>query len=843
MSVPNYFWRIKLYFEGGFFVSIWDEETPRGQLKEREIFPIDGYPFQTGFYSVTGNHGSIGFYTEDKPDGAHRLFFHENTTYRWRIEHPTKICPHGFDKVAGSLKNTTKSGRSVLWRAIGLENEPFGEFRVSNYLGTANIKFPSWPHPIYFEIQSEKIRYHEDYRNMVTDVGRHCAQLLLDWETPTSFKLENDCTKDSKGLLEKFFYLRHALANDLLEIHFENIVNQPHAMLLKEDVWVPAGLASCSKFASQPLKYGRNWLPTEEKGVFRVSGLTPAEMIHERKYESYDTPPNRFILFALNEFREVCDEVLEKFSQNHGPAYKEALEMRNKLDTILTKPFFADVGDLNRIPYENQTLQRRAGYRDILSAWLLLQNAVRLNWPGKDDFYDGTNRDAATLYEFWLYFVLREVLQKDMGMREIRSGAVKAGGAAPFCDRGINRINLQRGKESVSVYEWEGKDCAKVRVHLYYNRSFSRHVGHKDESDGVVRSYRSDPKKPGSYSRIFRPDFTLVFFPVQHGVGLKVPAAEEKAEEQNAIGYLHFDAKYRIEDLTEALGEDEEKETDKAKERFLDDERDETKARNTYRRGDLYKMHTYNDAIHRTAGSYVFYPGRGNEGKTEFCRYEEIVPGVGAFRMVPCNPAADGTEDANAKSSRFILRQFIENVLRHHANRFSRDFRIRHWTGRILGETTALYGGSSSPDIPLGRSPAADAGCLLGYVRPEDEKLLKAKKVFYFHAVEKFGGKPVEFPFNTTGVKYFWGHNKKKTLSWLGEILSIELVHVDKVRAFSGRKRKDHKSEYYYLVRMMKTIENAPEVSVHGLTDVRSGKTRIYPISELFSRESVLISP
>lgn len=859
MAVPLFFRKISFEIDDGFFFLLWDEDTPSTHLQQREIPALEEYPPLSGAGSGEGRSGSIGIYCDEKPEGAHRLFFYENTTYRWRIEHTSKKTLPRYDEVGGSLRDSPKGGRNVLWRRIGLENEPFGEFRVSNYLGTASIHLPYWPSPIYFEIQSRKINYHEDYRNMVADVGRHCAQLLLDWETPTSFRLESDATKDSMGMLEKFFFLRHALANDLLEIHFENIANRPHAKLLKEDAWMPAGLANCPKFASHPLKYGRNWRPTDDEGVFQVSGLTPAEMLHERKYESYDTPPNRFIRFALNEFRDVCEQVMERFGQEQGTAYKEAADLRDKLDTVLAKPFFDDVGDLNRIPFENQTLQRRDGYRDILSAWLLLQNAAKLNWPGKDDFYNGNNRDAATLYEFWLYFVLREVLQKEMGMKEFRLQSGKNGLASPFRDNGINGINLKRGEESVSVYEWEANDCPKVRVHLYYNRSFSRQVGPKDQSDGLVKSYRSDPKKPGSYSRIFRPDFSLVFFPASYASGGKASVAEdeEKAEKENAIGFLHFDAKYRIEDLTEALGMDEEKNSEKDRKRFLDDERDETKAGNTYRRGDLYKMHTYNDAIRRTAGSYVFYPGKGNEGKTEFCRYEEIVPGVGAFRMLPTRPDPDRKEHTDAQSSRLVLKQFLVDVLRHHSNRFSRDFRIRHWTGTILGETAALYGGSTNPEIPIGMEPAADAGCLLGYVRPEDEKLFKSEKFFYFHAVERPGAKPVEFPIvqktsgsspkkeaykgqNVPAVKYFWGHNKRKTLSWLCEVDSIKLVHVSDICKITGRKRKEHKAEYYYLVRWKDEDRGAPEVSVQGLADVRSGKIKILPISELFSRGPVL---
>jgi hypothetical protein len=96
---------------------------------------------------------------------------------------------------------------------------------------------------------------------------------------------------------------------------------------------------------------------------------------------------------------------------------------------------------------------------------------------------------------------------------------------------------------------------------------------------------------------------------------------------------------------------------------------------------------------------------------------------------------------------------------------------------------------------------------------------------------------------NVPLVKYFWGHNKRQTLSWLCEIDSIKLVHASDICITTGRKRKDHKAEYYYLVRWKKDEKVAPVVSVQGLADLRSGKIKILLISELFSRGPVLSGP
>ena len=72
---------------------------------------------------------------------------------------------------------------------------------------------------------------------------------------------------------------------------------------------------------------------------------------------------------------------------------------------------------------------------------------------------------------------------------------------------------------------------------------------------------------------------------------------------------------------------------------------------------DLLKMHAYRDAIRRTSGAYVLYPG-GDEAPTRHAQYHEVLPGLGAFVLRPgesmAKPAAD---------SALGLRRFIEDAL------------------------------------------------------------------------------------------------------------------------------------------------------------------------------------
>ena len=644
--------------------------------------------------------------------GMQPLILFENTGYHWKLRgsEARSLDPAA---VHSTLKPEGDAPRKAEWNQTRLSGDsPSGFFKVVNYLGTAEIRVaPSLP-ALRFEIQSRKFDFHGEYSAMVGDIASRCQQLLLEWESPTSFNITPDPARHQSILLEQFLFLRHVLGGEKLELYLEEIRRRPHVALTAEHEWKPASLARSPGFATNPMRHGRAWQRTTTGGVFAVGGFTPGEILHERRFETFDTPPNRFIQFALTAFRDVCEEVMSAFSERRGTAWLEAAQMRDTLDVFLAQPFFSDVSRLERLPLENQTLQKREGYRDILLAWLMLETASRIDWPGRDDAYDGTNRDAATLYEFWLYFILRDTLTKRLGMQEIRAKKTPEDEGNHFLvtsESGGLRLNLAQNKESISCFRWTSETGEELGIHLFYNRVFNP---------------SGEPLGGGTYSRRFRPDYTIVFFPAEYLTDAKWSKAEQLAAEAGRIGYLHFDAKYRIEDLKKVFGED--KDTD------LNKERSETKATDTYRRGDLYKMHAYNDAIRRTAGSYVLYPGSDGEPKTDFVRYEEIVPGVGAFRLRP----GDKQRRETCESA---LADFIRDVLNHHVNSFSRDYRIRHWTHKTLRETAASYEAKKIPKAPTSEPPADTKVLLAGYRSRDIAKLGRKKRFAYFHAIDSAG--------------------------------------------------------------------------------------------------------
>lgn len=114
---------------------------------------------------------------------------------------------------------------------------------------------------------------------------------------------------------------------------------------------------------------------------------------------------------------------------------------------------------------------------------------------------------------------------------------------------------------------------------------------------------------------------------------------------------MHFDAKYRVESIVGLFGTEDD-----------DSGADEPDERGNYKRQDLLKMHAYRDAIKRSQGAYVLYPGTPCD-EAPMQGFHEILPGLGAFAIAP-------DEEGNATGVG-ELDKFLEAVLKHMGNRTS----------------------------------------------------------------------------------------------------------------------------------------------------------------------------
>lgn len=666
-------------------------------------------------------------------------------------------------------------------------------FRFVNYLGRTHLKNSTDETVTDFEIVPQKMNYEEDYIELTKKLAEECAEILLEYSGVTANRFGTSDTNSAETLLEQFIFLREFCYSHNLQALLGHIKRNPDRVLVKDEVLKPTGQgAPSASFYLKPFSSSRGWKMVNGKPM-------PQEVSVTRKYDSLDTVANRFVKFALKKFNLICRELCfsldvakgKSVEQNmYTECYREALEIQRITGDILRDHFFDDIRELTIMPQNNKVLEKREGYRQIFYAAAMVDLALQLNWEGEQEAYSGESKNTALLYEYWLFFELRKIISSIDNCQCIQAAK------KPFIntDNGLT-MSLSEGQTSCQAFLLPDLG---TRVNLYYNRTFS-----KEEF--------SNTKYAGSYSRPFRPDYTLEVYPSDY---LKL----EDAVREGAVSYIHFDAKYRITDLRSFIGPDENEMTDEQiKEEVENDKQDSVT--NTYKRGDLLKMHTYNDAIRRTVGSYVLYPGDFDSKTKNYRLFEEVLPGVGAFAIKPSIQA----DSENA------LKDFISEIIEARGRKYSRLNRMLTYSNLVLGEPAISTLDKRTFGKDKDNKNIHNELCVIGYLRPDyydvlnKADLLSVGKtfVFYYYAIK---GESVYSHHEAIGkAKYirFYKNDINDTGTYdieplKGIIKSREIVSKKQLDALLTESDcnddKDRTADFYYVLKVEIISCNEPKI-------------------------------
>lgn len=545
-----------------------------------------------------------------------------------------------------------------------------GRFRPGFYTGTLPIAVLAGERElgrVSFEVRSRKLDYVNEYRWMLEDIADSLAELVMERFAPTEQRFGVADGWSAQTLYQQFAFLKGLFSGEGFAAAVHQVISRPHRAWVDQTEWRRPGQAvpMGAGVARQLLRPGPRvaWAPAA--GQPPVPTL-PARLEVARTAETLDTPENRFVKFALLRWRDFTADVerallAEKPNAPVRRGLREVQAVYEQLNELLSADLFAEVGRLGHFPAGSQVLQKRAGYRDLYRAYIQFEAAALLTWEGGEDVYGAGQRDVATLYEYWVFLQLVRVMER-------------------LCQREFDRSPLlERRPDGMGVALRRGQSRAlqgsvtrlgrQIGIELWFNRTFSR-LGNRE-----------------SWSRPMRPDYSI---------RIKPEAAYGASDEV----WLHFDAKYRVEALVDLFGADPDSE---AAEAALLSEEQAAEAKLVPTRADLLKMHTYRDAIRRSAGAYVIYPGTEPECLPMF---HELLPGLGAF---PLRPTKDG-EATGADA----LHAFLEDVITHVATQATQHERTRFW---VRTATRGEYQARQRPAVPFLTRPPADTPVLLGYVR------------------------------------------------------------------------------------------------------------------------------
>ncbi|MDG4663701.1 DUF2357 domain-containing protein [Mycobacterium sp. 236(2023)] len=543
------------------------------------------------------------------------------------------------------------------------------------------------------EVVAVKMAHDAEYRQMLADISTLATEAVLQGFAPSMLELA------PSELPAELLYLRFAMiAAYLQDPEFESamgrITSQPHRIWVSETEVRPIGSPFPAGAAFRRALSAPGQRVPWSGGHAALASL-PIALTRARTEASVDSLANRFIKFALERWRGVALELMEvlvRASTNieSGPlrrGQQVAAEIGSLLDEYLAHPLFREVSSLSRLPTSDQVLLKRSGYREVFRTFALTESGptLRMDFGESADLFAASQRNIATLYEFWCFLALVDSLGRVCGEdRTVRAFAVAGDGMS---------LTMKSGR--ASKLQWLIQRGGRpLRIEVFFNRTFAG----------------ADDRR-GSWSQAMRPDCSVRIRP-EASTPRRVPR-------ENLDVWLHFDAKYRVDNPLAQLAALPE----------TDESAAESKTSVGAKRDDLLKMHAYRDAIARTAGAYVLYPGWDVEDIRRHPGFQEVLPGLGAFPLRP--------SDGLASSSR-ALDQFLDGVLDHVASQVTRDERLRFWTETVHrpGEPTP----ASILVTDFLDEPPADTDVLLGFIRdPEHRQWIEQMEQYNIRSGDRGG--------------------------------------------------------------------------------------------------------
>ncbi|WP_332650074.1 restriction endonuclease-like protein [Lysinibacillus sp. 54212] len=264
------------------------------------------------------------------------------------------------------------------------------------------------------EVFPTKLDYQKDYTALLDEVNAEIYNLAFSFIRRTHLRASRKQYKEP-SLTEFYRILREHFDEYIKAVN--NVERFPHHRLVttyeevrgdrlrKQD---SKGRAYLRKNAHRFVDVA-NGLPLANRTVMPEKGLLV------KKQQTHDTHENRYVKWSMQRIRarvgHVKEEVLKSCKArkvNPDRALLQLLEhMEQRICVHLRKPLWKQVGQLDRSVY-SLVMQMGTGYREVFQIYAILSQSLVLH----GDIYKMSVKDIATLYEYWTFLKLGQILAK-----------------------------------------------------------------------------------------------------------------------------------------------------------------------------------------------------------------------------------------------------------------------------------------------------------------------------------------------------------------------------------------------------------------------------------------------
>lgn len=298
---------------------------------------------------------------------------------------------------------------------IGNQKILMGNLQFQNEVGLTTFKIYRGSEKmleVTLEIFPSKLDYRNDYQRLLEEVNDEIYNLAFHFIRKTyqgaKIKLDGNPSRAEFYRLISHHFERFLKAISQIEKQPNHVLKTTHEKARGDQIGKldSRGRSYLSKRPHLFAEVERG-IPVGDKQFLPVSGMKI------KKEVKYDTNENRYVkwmmkrlIHKLEDLELTIRERNARFEQEEDLQLMEKIErMSTQLERKLKQPFWARIGKLDR-SIMSLVMQMAPSYRDAFQIFIKISKGLVL----RGQVYQMSVKDVATLYEYWTFLKLGQIL-------------------------------------------------------------------------------------------------------------------------------------------------------------------------------------------------------------------------------------------------------------------------------------------------------------------------------------------------------------------------------------------------------------------------------------------------
>jgi predicted component of viral defense system (DUF524 family) len=377
--------------------------------------------------------------------------FYETQTYGLLVEKKADIDLTFFHENLALREAIMPKGKHILSGNLNFQNEiGFTELELRSN-GSSLLK-------LRLEVFPVKMDYKRDYHSILQDINQQIHNLTFDFLRKT-YQFTGLKETNHQSLTEYFTILRYLF--DQLIHAVQRIEGSPHTKMHQDQRIVPTERAKKINYKTLHYlsKHPHLLVKDQANGMIQVKGerFAPTHVLDTRRIINYDTQENRFVRWVFVRIeRKLKDlwKLLKDQKRLEDPMLAHTMNRMQKEVRRVLQFDFLQVGFMKQMSV-SLVMQMAPGYREVYKSYLMLLKGLAI----QDDLFQLSLKDLATLYEYWCFLKIHQLLSKKYEL--VRQDIIKLDYSGIF-------VKLK--KSAASTVTYRNPNNGEI-FKLYYNQT------------------------------------------------------------------------------------------------------------------------------------------------------------------------------------------------------------------------------------------------------------------------------------------------------------------------------------------------------------------------------------